>query len=138
MMLMARHALPRMPQGSAIVNISSIATTHRHRLASVYPVSKGAVDALTITMAVEFGERGIRANAVQPGAVWTPLAESVFMRNSTEDPSVVRARHFERTNLLKSDGRGWDIAHAVAFLCSDESRWITGQLLAVDGGQAAM
>jgi len=137
MALMSRHALRHMPAGGAIVNISSIAATRPHAAHGVYPVTKGAVNSLTVAMAVEHGPRNIRVNAVLPGGVWTPLAESVHRRGSDAPVAEIRARHARERTLLGTDGTGWDIAHAVAFLCSDQSRWITAQALVVDGGATA-
>jgi len=85
-------------------------------------------------MAGQHGAAGIRVNSVCPGAAWTPIA-----RGELSDPAEEhRLREARRLgNLLKQEGTGWDIAYAVLFFASDESRWITGQTLVVDGGMTS-
>jgi NAD(P)-dependent dehydrogenase (short-subunit alcohol dehydrogenase family) len=128
MFLMARHAIPalRRAGGGAIVNVSSISAL-RPRGLTTYSVSKGAVIALTKAMAVDHGAEGIRVNCVAPGPVYTPM---VYAGGMSE-----RARERRRNaSLLKVEGTGWDIGHAVRFLLSDYARYITGHVLVVDGG----
>jgi NAD(P)-dependent dehydrogenase (short-subunit alcohol dehydrogenase family) len=131
--LMSRHAIPLMRGGGSIVNISSIAGIRVTERAA-YAAAKGGVIALTTTMAGQHGGSGIRVNSVCPGAAWTPIATA-----GIADPSELdRLRQTRRqANLLKSEGAGWDIAYAVLFFATDESRWITGQTLVVDGGMTS-
>lgn len=128
MMLASRSVLPMMEtQGSgAIVNISSISAL-RPRGLTAYSTSKGAVIALTQAMAVDHGPQGIRVNAVAPGPVRTPMVGGDGM-----DPAVADTRR--RASVLGIEGSGWDVGAAVRFLASDEARYITGQVLVVDGG----
>jgi len=128
MFLAAKHAIPAMRRagGGAIVNISSISAL-RPRGLTAYSVSKGAVIALTRAMAVDHGPEGIRVNCVAPGPVYTPM---VYQRGMSE---AARARRRE-ASVLKIEGTGWDIGHAVRFLLSDHARYITGHVLVVDGG----
>jgi NAD(P)-dependent dehydrogenase (short-subunit alcohol dehydrogenase family) len=132
-MMMSRHVIPTMTGGGSIVNLSSIAGIRVTERAA-YAAAKGAVIGLTTTMAGQHGAAGIRVNAVCPGAAWTPIATS-----EVGDPSQAeRLREVRRQgNLLKQEGTGWDIAYAVLFFASDESRWITGQNLVVDGGMTS-
>jgi NAD(P)-dependent dehydrogenase (short-subunit alcohol dehydrogenase family) len=128
MFLTAKHAIPAMRRqgGGAIVNVSSISAL-RPRGLTTYSVSKGAVIALTQAMAVDHGKEGIRVNCVAPGPVYTPM---VYERGMTE---AVRERR-KNASLLKVEGTGWDIGHAVRFLLSDYARYVTGHIMVVDGG----
>jgi NAD(P)-dependent dehydrogenase (short-subunit alcohol dehydrogenase family) len=128
MFLMARHVIPAMRRqgGGAIVNVSSISAL-RPRGLTTYSVSKGAVIALTQAMAVDHGKEGIRVNCVAPGPVYTPM---VYARGMSE---TARERR-KNASLLKIEGTGWDIGHAVRFLLSDYARYVTGHVLVVDGG----
>jgi NAD(P)-dependent dehydrogenase (short-subunit alcohol dehydrogenase family) len=74
----------------------------------------------------------VRVNAVVPGSVWTPFVERLTANPAQRDE--LRARR-TRSNMLRTEGTGWDVAYAILFLASDESRWITSQALVVDGGQ---
>jgi NAD(P)-dependent dehydrogenase (short-subunit alcohol dehydrogenase family) len=132
-MLMSREAIRYLPRGGSIVNISSIAAIRPGGPSVAYPVSKGAVIALTTTLAVQLGGRGVRVNSVCPGSMWTPMAVRSF---GAVDSSTLEKIRQERAqaNLLGIEGTGWDIARAVAFLVSEGARWITGQTLVVDGG----
>ena len=128
MFLAAKHAIPAMRRagGGAIVNVSSISAL-RPRGLTTYSVSKGAVIALTQAMAVDHGPEGIRVNCVAPGPVYTPM---VYQRGMS---ATVRDRR-RNASLLKIEGTGWDIGHAVRYLLSDYARYITGHVLVVDGG----
>lgn len=131
--LMSRHAIPAMPPGSAIVNVSSIAAI-RETDRPAYSAAKAAIIGLTRTMAGQHGPAGIRVNAVCPGSVWTPLVV-----NSLPDPAAAADVREERRvgNLLRTEGTGWDTAYATLFLAGAEARWITGQSIVVDGGMTA-
>ena len=128
MFLCGKHAVPAMEQngGGAIVNVSSISAL-RPRGLTAYSTSKGAVIALTRAMAVDHGPARIRVNCVAPGPVYTPM---VYGRGMTEAARDAR----RQASVLGIEGTGWDIGNAVAFLCSDRARYITGQVLVVDGG----
>ncbi len=129
MFLTCKHAIPAMIRtagGGAIVNISSISAL-RPRGLTAYSVSKGAVIALTRAMAVDHGPDGIRANCVFPGPVYTPM---VYEKGMTEAARDIR----RKASVLGMEGNGWDIGMAVRFLLSDQARFITGQILGVDGG----
>jgi len=132
MMLMSRHVIPVMTAhgGGAITNVSSISSI-RPRGLTPYTTSKGAVNALTIAMAVDHASNGIRVNAILPGPVYTPMVASEGM---TEERRAQRAR----ASPLGVEGTAWDIGWAAVFLASDQARWVTGQLLCVDGGVTLM
>lgn len=127
--LVSKYLLPLMPGGSAVVNISSVAARFGG-LAAAYNVSKGALESFTKTLAAQYGSLGIRANAVAPGQLWS----NIISRSCPEDRrEALREQRCLRT-LLNTEGTPRDVANAVAFLASDASRWITGQVLTVDGG----
>ena len=129
MVLTSRYAIPEMEKSSgsgSIINVSSIAAL-RPRGMTAYSTSKGAVIALTQAMAVDHAEQGIRVNCIVPGPVYTPMVYSRGM-----EPSLRERR--KNASLLGIEGNGWDIGTAAVFLASDESRYITGVILPVDGG----
>lgn len=131
MMLMAKYSIPRMrEQGAgAIVNIASVAGLIGGTPSLLYPVSKGAVVNMTRAMAAHHGNQGIRVNCVAPGMVYTPMVADRMT------PEVREQRR--RRSLLQTEGSGWDVGHAVAYLASDEARWVTGVILPVDAGATA-
>ncbi|MDG2278372.1 MAG: SDR family NAD(P)-dependent oxidoreductase [Pseudomonadales bacterium] len=128
MVNMSRAVIPEMMRrgGGAIVNVSSISAL-RPRGLTAYSTSKGAVMALTKAMAVDHGGDGIRVNCVAPGPVFTPMVEGDGM--SDERRATRKA-----ATLLNVEGTGWDVGNAVMFLLSDAARYVTGQVLVVDGG----
>ena len=132
MMLMAKYAIPEMrKQGAgAIINLSSVAGLTGGHASLLYPTSKGAVVNLTRAMASHHGEEGIRVNCIAPGLVYTPM---VYARGMTPEMRETRRRR----SLLKTEGTGWDVGHAVVYLASDEARWVTGVVLPVDAGATA-
>jgi NAD(P)-dependent dehydrogenase (short-subunit alcohol dehydrogenase family) len=113
----------------AIVNIASISGLRASTLRVAYGTSKAAVIALTEQQAVELGELGIRANAVAPGPVRTKLAMAVHSQE------IIDAYH--DAIPLNRYGSEREIAEAIAFLASDKASFVTGQLLAADGGFGA-
>ena len=117
-------------QGAAIVNVSSITAKYSPTGAGIYPASKAALEALTRVAAVEFGPLGIRCNAVGPGIIPTEGTLSHYGDETT------RQRR-GRTLPAGRYGRPEDVADVVAFFCSDDSRYVTGQVVYVDGGYTA-
>lgn len=129
MFLLSKHAIPAMiktAEGGAIVNISSISAL-RPRGLTTYTTSKAAIIGLTRAMAVDHGRDNIRVNCICPGPMYTPM---VYARGMSERARAQRAR----ASVLKTEGTGWDVGHAVKFLLSNFARYITGQVLVVDGG----
>jgi NAD(P)-dependent dehydrogenase (short-subunit alcohol dehydrogenase family) len=129
MFLLSKYAIPAMiktAQGGAIVNISSISAL-RPRGLTTYTTSKAAIIGLTRAMAVDHGRDNIRVNCICPGPMYTPM---VYARGMSEAARTQRAK----ASVLKREGTGWDVGQAVKFLLSDYARYITGQILVVDGG----
>jgi NAD(P)-dependent dehydrogenase (short-subunit alcohol dehydrogenase family) len=120
--------------GGAIVNISSIQGQTAFPGWAAYIAAKGGVDALTRYIAVEYGPIGIRANAVAPGNVRTPMVQSVI--DDAPDPSGME-KIMSEMHPLGRIGEPPEIAALAAFLISDEARFITGQVIAIDGGATA-
>lgn len=133
--LTCKAVLPVMARQSAgaIVNISSIAAIRWTGYPYIsYYASKAAVNHFTRALAVEYADRGIRANTIMPGLMDTP---HIYQQVSGYHDSVdeMRAKR-DAIPPMKRQGTGWDIAWASVFLASDEARYITGVELAVDGG----
>ena len=138
MYLTCKHVIPTMRAGGggAIVNVSSIAAVATAGIAA-YKSSKAAVNALTQHLAAANFRHGIRVNAVMPGLMDTPMAIGGHSSALDVDPEDMRRKRNNIVPLGKQQGTGWDTAYAALFLASEEARFITGVLLAVDGGQTA-
>ncbi|MGK7397201.1 MAG: SDR family NAD(P)-dependent oxidoreductase [Candidatus Cyclobacteriaceae bacterium M3_2C_046] len=119
-------ALPKMKEQSAIVMFSSVAVQAGMPYHSTVAVSKGAVEGLVRSLAAELAPH-VRVNAVAPSLVDTNLSQRLI--NSDEKQKAVRERH-----PLKTYGQPEDIAEMVTYLLSPKSRWITGQIIGIDGG----
>lgn len=114
-------------EGGAIINISSLAAQLLAPDTSAYATTKVAINGLTTIMARELGPKKIRVNVVAPGIVETSRLDDV-PRGEAWDAMIASYISLGRA------GTGDDIAHLVAFLCSDQGEWITGQSIFVDGG----
>jgi len=124
------RALIRMKQSGAVVNVTSMLAHYAAPNLASYASSKGAVAMLTRSQAVEWGPFGIRVNAVSPGYVETTLTSKIF---SVE---TYRETILRRTPMGRL-GQPIDLAKVVAFLISDDSQFVTGQIIPVDGGITA-
>ena len=134
-----KYAVPVMRDqgGGAIVNISSLAAVAAATTLTAYKVSKAGVNALTQTLAATYARDGIRVNAIMPGLIDTPMGVDAAARAAgrpRQQLAEARARHVP----LGHQGTAWDVAHAALYLASDEAGFVTGVVLPVDGGQAAM
>ncbi|MEY3475487.1 MAG: 2-(R)-hydroxypropyl-CoM dehydrogenase [Pseudomonadota bacterium] len=116
----------QMQRGSAVVNIASISGLRASTLRVAYGTSKAAVIHLTRQQAVEYGNAGIRVNAIAPGPVETEMARQVHT-------PAIRADYHDTIPLARY-GSLEEIAACVGFLCSDAASYVNGQVLAVDGG----
>jgi NAD(P)-dependent dehydrogenase (short-subunit alcohol dehydrogenase family) len=127
---LTQKALPFINDGGEIINISSGLTRISNPGSSVYGSMKSAVETLTRYLAKELGERKIRVNVVAPGAI-----ETDFGGGRTRDNKEINARIAGITALGRV-GLPDDIGGVVAFLCTEDARWINGQRIEVSGGQA--
>jgi 3-oxoacyl-[acyl-carrier protein] reductase len=123
---LVQQLLPVLGDGSSVVLLSSLAAHSAVGALSAYAATKGAVDTLVKHFASALGERGIRVNAVAPGVVATDMSNFTKTDAGREVTLGMQA--------LKRIAQPDDIAGAVAFLASDNARWVTGDTLHVDGG----
>jgi NAD(P)-dependent dehydrogenase (short-subunit alcohol dehydrogenase family) len=138
MYLACRHVLPVMvrQRSGVIINNSSIAATRFLYPSVAYSTSKGAVDAFTRNVAVQYAGKGIRVVAVRPGLMATPRITS-RMKAKFGDGYAAALEERNRIVPLGSMGDAWDVARAVAFLASEDARYITATELVIDGGLSA-
>ena len=115
-------------EGGSVINIGSVANDLNSPNTVVYTATKGAVDAVTRVLAKELGPRKIRVNAIKPGVVETEGTHAMGVIGSDFEKQFVAQTPLGRT------GQPDDIAPVAVFLASDESRWVTGDTLAVSGG----
>jgi NAD(P)-dependent dehydrogenase (short-subunit alcohol dehydrogenase family) len=123
----SQAALPHLQPGSAIVNSTSIQAYDPSPSLLDYAATKAAIVNLTANLARSLADRGIRVNAVAPGPVWTPL------QPPTQPPEKVES--FGNTTPLGRPGQPADLAPAYVFLASQDSRYVTGETIAVTGGR---
>jgi 3-oxoacyl-[acyl-carrier protein] reductase len=123
---LVQQLLPVFGEGSSIVFVSSLAARTALPKIAAYASSKGAVETLVRQLAASLGERGIRVNAVAPGVVDTEMSN--FTKTEEGRAAALGMQALQR--IAQSD----EIADVIAFAASPASRWITGQVLAVDGG----
>ncbi|MGN6123266.1 MAG: SDR family NAD(P)-dependent oxidoreductase [Sphingomonas oligoaromativorans] len=124
---LVQQLLPILGEGSSVIFLSSVVARVAFDGTAIYSATKGAVEVLTRNLAKELGPRGIRVNAIAPGAIDTDMAQDFL---GTEE-----SREFVKgMQALKRIGQPEDIADAVALLASDRSRWIDGRSIEVSGG----
>jgi NAD(P)-dependent dehydrogenase (short-subunit alcohol dehydrogenase family) len=129
-MLCCRACIPRLRAagGGAIVNVSSTAGVvglSGTPGAVAYTASKAGLQGLTLSVAADHAHEGIRANCLIVGTVATPLVRALGEEGRERRRKAVP---------LQTEGTAWDVAHAAVYLASDESRWVTGVMLPIDGG----
>ncbi|RTZ48217.1 SDR family oxidoreductase [Candidimonas sp. SYP-B2681] len=139
--LSCKHAMPYLKQspGSAIVNVSSVAALRmmKARPHSAYSAAKYGVIALSRSIAIQNAPAGVRCNTVIPGLMNTPVVEHRLVKQLGSVGAQELIANRDAQIPLGKAGTGWDIAHAVLFLVSDEAGHITGTELLVDGGYTA-
>jgi len=126
---------PHFDQGASIVNISSVHAHATSKNLSSYVATKGAISALTRSMALELGEAGVRVNSICPGAIETEMLIQGLSRNSNPDQAM---NNLKKSSPLNKIGSGTDVAKLVSFLLDGElSGNITGQEFIIDSGVLA-
>ncbi len=133
-MLATQFAIPEMRKRGkgSIINTSSGSSLAGMSSATAYAVGKSGVNMLTKYVAVQHGKEGIRCNAISPGLIVTPATATTFA--TAGGPGDIMLRH----HLTPRLGKPEDIANAALFLASDESEFVTGQIISVDGGSNAV
>jgi NAD(P)-dependent dehydrogenase (short-subunit alcohol dehydrogenase family) len=134
-----REAVPVLRQSTAgaVVNVSSLASIATAGNLTAYKISKVGVNALTHNLALTNARHGVRANAVMPGFIDTPMAVDAPVQALGLDRAAYAKGRADHVPLGRQ-GTGWDVAHAALFLASDEAQFITGVVLPVDGGQSTL
>jgi NAD(P)-dependent dehydrogenase (short-subunit alcohol dehydrogenase family) len=123
---LVQQLLPVLGDGGSVVFLSSLGARAAVGALSAYASTKGAIDTLVKYFAAAFGPRGIRVNAVAPGVIDTDMSN--FTKTEEGRATVMGMQ------TLKRIGQPADVASVIAFLASDDARWITGDVIAVDGG----
>jgi len=124
---LVQQLLPLLGEGSSVIFLSSVVARVAFDNSAVYSATKGAIEVLTRNLAKDLGPRGIRVNAISPGAIDTDMAQ-MFLGNE-EGRNYIKG-----LQALKRIGQPDDIADAVLFLASDQSRWVDGRSIEVSGG----
>ena len=124
---MIKAALPHLSEGASIINTGSIVGLVGHPMLVDYTASKGAIHAFTKSLAIQFGERGIRVNAVLPGPVWTPAIPGTM--------PIEEVENFGHEVALGRPGQPEELAPAFVFFASSDGSFTTGSLLEVTGGK---
>lgn len=134
--LLMKLALPHILKTKGnIVNISSVTGLRAFPDVVAYNMSKAALDQLTRTVALEVASRGVRVNAVNPGVIVTEVHKRAGM---TDEKYAKFLEHSKTTHAMGRVGEAWEVARAVVFLASDNSSFITGATLPIDGGRSIM
>ncbi len=134
-----RAALPHFlkQRSGTIVNVSSLAAIRWTGYSYfAYYASKAAVNQATVAIALQYADQGVRANAIMPGVIDTPMVYRQISAQYSSVEEMVAAR--KAAVPMKTTGSPWDIANAAVFLASDEARFITGVCLPVDGGHSCV
>ncbi|TYB94354.1 glucose 1-dehydrogenase [Micromonospora sp. WP24] len=127
MFWLCKAAVPHLPEGSAIINTSSIQAAEPSPQLLDYATTKAGIANFTKALAADLADRGIRVNAVAPGAVWTPLIPATMPQEAVES--------FGQNSPLGRPGQPAELAPAYVFLASQESSFVTGEVLGVTGGR---
>jgi len=123
---LARAVLPHLNKGDAIINTASVVAYRGHDILLDYSATKGATVSFTRSLSLNLAPKKIRVNAVAPGPIWTPLIPSTFSKS--------KVKKFGEHTALGRAGQPAEVAPAYVFLASQDSSYITGQVIHVNGG----
>lgn len=123
---MTQAALPYLKSGSSIINTASITAYRGEKTLVDYSSTKAAIVGFTRSLSLQLVEKGVRVNAVAPGPIWTPLIPSSF--------SAERVSTFGTNTPMKRAGQPFELAPAYVYLASDDSRYVTGETMHINGG----
>ncbi|MBM7061906.1 glucose 1-dehydrogenase [Pseudomonas sp. UL073] len=126
MLQLTKAVLPHLKEGAAIINTGSITAYKGNATLLDYSSSKGAIISYTRSLALNLAERGIRVNAVAPGPIWTPLIPSTF--------DADKVAHFGGNTPMKRPGQPAEVAPAYVYLACEDSSYVTGQVIHINGG----
>ncbi|UOR10405.1 SDR family oxidoreductase [Halobacillus amylolyticus] len=124
---LAKAALPQLNDGDAIINTTSVVAYEGNKQLIDYTATKGAIVGFTRALSQNIADKGIRVNAVAPGPIWTPLIPASFPEKDVEK--------FGADTPMKKAGQPFELAPAYVYLSSDDSRYVTGQVIHVNGGK---
>lgn len=132
-----RHVIPVMQKQKygRIVNVASVGGIRGVQNQVAYVASKHAVSGMTKNAALEYGRDGITTNAIAPGAILTPMVAEAFKQVNPDDPKKAELDYAQR-NPTKRLGLPHEVAKVVAFLLSEEASYVSGQTIAIDGGES--
>lgn len=132
-----RYIIPIMQQKNygRIVNVASVGGIRGVLNQTPYVASKHAVSGMTKNVALEYGRYGITANAIAPGAILTPMVAEAFREINPDDPKTAETE-YAKANPTKRLGQPEEVAKVVVFLLSDDASYVSGQTIAIDGGQS--
>lgn len=132
-----RYVIPVMQKQKfgRIVNVASVGGIRGVLNQTAYVASKHAVSGMTKNAALEYGRDGILTNAIAPGAILTPMVEEAFKQVNPADPKAAESEYAQR-NPTKRLGKPEEVAKLVAFLLSEDNGYVSGQTIAIDGGES--
>lgn len=123
---MVQASLPYLKKGSSIINTASVTAYKGHKTLIDYSATKGAIVSFTRSLALSLASKGIRVNGVAPGPIWTPLIPSTFTEEEVET--------FGSNVPLSRPGQPYELAPTYVYLASEDSSYVSGQILHVNGG----
>lgn len=132
--LCCKHGLPFMKKGSSVINTASIAGLIGFPNIAAYSASKGGIIALTRQLAIDYASKGLRVNCICPGTIYTPMVTN-FLKFAPV--KLIADAKIKQMVPLKRFGQAEEVAQLALFLASDESSYMTGSVITIDGGVSA-